>query len=616
EAPKQIQPWILGGRCAGHSRHPVRRLARAAGGDDPLQPVPTTGARRQGGGCRHLGPLRPGHAQGSAARRRDALRHHARRARARRRAGPPRGALLGPHREHLAPRPAVPVPADPALRRRLVLPWPPPRGRPGRLNADRQEQGQGLRRVRHRRDVQGRRRRGRGQGRVARDRGLPARARALRPPRRPDAERRAAGGAAGHGQDTARQGGRGRGEGGLLLHLRRRIRGDVRGRRRGPGARPVRAGTGQGAGHHLHRRVGRAGPRPWRGRPLRRRAFGSGADVEPAPGGDGRLRFALRPGHHRRDQPAGNPRPGAAARRPLRPPGSGGPAGQVRARGHPQRPPAQGDARAGRGCGKGGGADAGLHRRGPRQLGQRSRAARHPPRRRRRHHGRLQQRGGAHYRRLGEAQPAAQSARARDRRLPRDGARARRPRPAGGGPGPQGVDHPARRRRARLHDPAPDGRPLPDDARGAGAQNDGAARRARRGADRVQPPLHRRRRRPPARHGHRPRHGGPLRHVRAARQRRLRARRAELPRRPGHGDGAARARLRRGHGQRDRRRGARHHGRRPGAHPRPPAGAARRAGALRPALAGEGNAGRGGVGRVRATRGRTIRGAAAGGRRI
>ena len=37
--------------------------------------------------------------------------------------------------------------------------------------------------------------------------------------------------------------------------------------------------------------------------------------------GDGRLRSIRGPRHHRRDQPAGNPRPGADARWPLRPAG-------------------------------------------------------------------------------------------------------------------------------------------------------------------------------------------------------------------------------------------------------------------------------------------------------
>ena len=90
----------------------------------------------------------------------------------------------------------------------------------------------------------------------------------------------------------------------------------------------------EGAGDHLHRRTRRARPRPRR-LPLQgpRR---KGADAQPAAGRDGRLRFAQRPGAARRDQPAGNPRSGAAARRPLRPPGAGRPAGQARPHRHRQ----------------------------------------------------------------------------------------------------------------------------------------------------------------------------------------------------------------------------------------------------------------------------------------
>ncbi len=92
---------------------------------------------------------------------------------------------------------------------------------------------------------------------------------------------------------------------------------------------------GQGPGHHLHRRAGRAGARPrQRGRHLRRTRR-EGADPEPAAGRARRLRPHLRHRAHRRHQPARGPRPGAAPRRPLRPAGAGGPARPGRARGHP-----------------------------------------------------------------------------------------------------------------------------------------------------------------------------------------------------------------------------------------------------------------------------------------
>ena len=82
-------------------------------------------------------------------------------------------------------------------------------------------------------------------------------------------------------------------------------------------------------------------------------------------------------------------------------------------------------------------------------------------------------------------------------------------------PGAQGLDHPARHRRARLHDPAPDRGPLPDDARGARGEDGGAARRPRRRGARLRPPLDRRRRRPLEGDRHRAQHGDPLRHGRA-----------------------------------------------------------------------------------------------------
>ncbi len=72
------------------------------------------------------------------------------------------------------------------------------------------------------------------------------------------------------------------------------------------------------------------GPRP-RHRALRGRPRREGADAEPAPGRARRLRFAHRPRPARRHQPPGDPRSRAAARRPLRPPGAGRPAGQARA---------------------------------------------------------------------------------------------------------------------------------------------------------------------------------------------------------------------------------------------------------------------------------------------
>jgi cell division protease FtsH len=67
-------------------------------------------------------------------------------------------------------------------------------------------------------------------------------------------------GPAGHGQDPARQGDRRRGEGAVLLHLRFRLRRDVRRCRRLARARHVRPGEEAVTVHHLHRRDRCRGP--------------------------------------------------------------------------------------------------------------------------------------------------------------------------------------------------------------------------------------------------------------------------------------------------------------------------------------------------------------------
>ena len=78
----------------------------------------------------------------------------------------------------------------------------------------------------------------------------------------------------------------------------------------------------------LHRLRGRDRcRRPAAGRWAGRRQRRAGADPQPDPGRDGRLR---RPDQRHRDrghQPTGRPRPGPAATRPLRPPGHPRPAG-------------------------------------------------------------------------------------------------------------------------------------------------------------------------------------------------------------------------------------------------------------------------------------------------
>ncbi len=99
---------------------------------------------------------------------------------------------------------------------------------------------------------------------------------------------RAAVRSAGHRQDApgpsrGRRGGRA-----VLLHLGLGLRRDVRRGRCQPGPGPVRAGQAGGPGHHLRRRDrrGRSAPGHRAGRGPRR----AGADAQPAPGRDGRLR--------------------------------------------------------------------------------------------------------------------------------------------------------------------------------------------------------------------------------------------------------------------------------------------------------------------------------------
>ncbi len=145
--------------------------------------------------------------------------------------------------------------------------------------------------------------------------------------------------------------------------------------------------------------------------------------------------------------------------------------------------------------------------------------------------GRFHRRDGAHRRRPRKEEPPPQPARARGRRPSRDGARAGRAVPAGHRQGPQGVDHPARHRLARLHDPAADRRPLPDDPPGARQQDGGAARRPGGGADHLRRGVDRRVRRSRQGDRHRAQHRHPLRHDRGAGRGRLREDPAQLSRR-------------------------------------------------------------------------------------
>ena len=150
----------------------------------------------------------------------------------------------------------------------------------------------------------------------------------------------------GTGKTLARARDRRRGQCAVLHDLRLGLRRDVRRRRRQPRARHVRAGQEERALHHLHRRDRRGRP-PSRRRP-RRRQRRARADAEPAARRDGRLRGERGRHPDRRDQPARRARPGAAAARPLRPPGGGAEPRRRRPREDPEGAYAQGAARLGR----------------------------------------------------------------------------------------------------------------------------------------------------------------------------------------------------------------------------------------------------------------------------
>ena len=143
-------------------------------------------------------------------------------------------------------------------------------------------------------------------------------------------------GPARHRQDADGPRRRRRGRRAVLQHLRLRVRRDVRGRRRQPRARPVRPGQAQQPVHRVRGRDRRGRP-PARRRP-RRLARRARADPQPDPGRDGRLRHEHQRDRRRRHQPAGRPRPGAAAPGPVRPPGHPRPPGHEGPHRDPQGP--------------------------------------------------------------------------------------------------------------------------------------------------------------------------------------------------------------------------------------------------------------------------------------
>ena len=90
-----------------------------------------------------------------------------------------------------------------------------------------------------------------------------------------------------------------------------------------------------------------------------------GADAQPVAGRDGRVRPVGGDRDPGGDQPAGDPGPGAAAGRSVRPAGAGGPAGQEGSGRYPPHPPEEPEAVDGREAGRHRGADARLHRGRP-----------------------------------------------------------------------------------------------------------------------------------------------------------------------------------------------------------------------------------------------------------
>ena len=254
-----------------------------------------------------------------------------------------------------------------------------------------------------------------------------------------DPQGRAAGRPAGDRQDPPGPGRGRRGRGAVPLGQRLGLHGDVRGRRRQPGARPLPDRPQAGPGHHLRRRDrlhrpqarGRPGWRPRRAR----------ADAQPDAERDGRLRPGRGRGRHRRHQPSRHPRPGAAAPRPLRPPDRGPPA---RPRGAAAHPPGalQGQAHRPRRRPRAGGpGHPGHERRRPGQPGERGGPARRAPGQRHHRDGRLRvlARPGAHGPAARQPGPLRRGEGAR--RLPRGRprrpglrARGRRPRPQGDDP--------------------------------------------------------------------------------------------------------------------------------------------------------------------------------------
>ncbi len=259
----------------------------------------------------------------------------------------------------------------------------------------------------------------RGEDRAAGDHRVPEGSAEVHPAGRTTAQGCAAGWASGHRQDAAGQGGGRRGGTSVLLDVGFRLRRDVRGRRCEPRARPVRAGQGACALHHLHRRNRRRGPAPWRRPGWRSRR--ARADAQPAAGGNGRLRVERRRHPDRRHQPSRRARPGAAAAGPVRPPDRGRLARRSRPRGDPPGAHAQDSAGRRRRPRDHREGYARHGRRRPRQPGERGGAAGRPEQQDARGHERLRGSEGQGDARRRAEEPRAERGRAEAHRLPRGG---------------------------------------------------------------------------------------------------------------------------------------------------------------------------------------------------
>ena len=282
---------------------------------------------------------------------------------------------------------------------------------------------------------------------------------------------------------------------------RLRVRRDVRRRRRLPRARPVRPGQAQLALHRLRRRDRRGRP-PARRRP-RRQPRRARADPEPDPRRDGRLRHEHQRHRHRRHQPPRHPRPGAAAPRPLRPPGRHRRPGRQGPRRHP-RSPQQGQAAGqGRRPREPRQAHARLLRRRPGQPGQRGRDPGRARQQEAHRHARVRRGDRPRHAGPGAQEPRPQRPRERDGRLPRVRPRPRRLQAGGLRPAVQNHDRLARHGR-RLHArPARGGPPHQHQVLPREAPGDDARRPRGRGA-RLRRDVHRPQRRHQQGHEARP----------------------------------------------------------------------------------------------------------------